>query len=101
MKKKCLKDAIVDMVFKIADLPSMNAPTRSQQEKRLKSSFLKRLKVLEEEALAGDISYENIRSGDRDRLIQIMQFVDDPYTIEKQPGMSLLSFISQYFAKLQ
>lgn len=99
MKKKCLKDAIVDMVFEICDLPGVGDPTRSQQEKRLKNSFLKRLKVLEEEALAGDISYENIRSGDRDRLIQIMQFVDAPYAIEEQPGTSLLSSISQYLAK--
>lgn len=99
MKKKCLKDAIVDMVFKIADLPSMNAPTRALKEK-IKKLFLKTAKSFRGRSFSGRyFLWKNIRSGDRDRLIQIMQFVDTPYAIEEQPGTSLLSSISQYLAK--
>ena len=87
------------MVFKIADLPSMNAPTRALKEKRLKSSLRKTLKELENRSLSKGICYDQIRNGDRDRLIQIMQFLDDPYATEEASGTSLLSSISQYLAK--
>lgn len=99
MKQHCLKDAIVDMVFAIADLPSKSDPMRLLKEKKLKKSLRIRLKRLEKSSMSGDICFDKIKIGDRDRLIQIVQFLDG--SEDRVVGMELFYLISQHLGTPQ
>lgn len=99
MKKTSLKDAIVDMVFEIVDLPCLTDPTRVGKEKKLKNKLRKKLMKLEKKVLSDNICFDRIKNGDRERLIQIIRFIDDPYFEAKMPGVDLLAMISKSLLK--